>query len=330
MIEHIFLPGIDLKSANLLDEHKEWLKTWLSSVERESDAGDIASSLCIQGAISEIALYRSIKTDWIGIMDEYLTDENSQPLAYSERYGKRLHKFNQWKQNTIHAIHGRWWMERILNSDFDDKPIVSSIEQFIQSSGWIYNSMVSPTRLLGRMRAELMMSLAMGTEILLSARVLHKHKEVFHTLLSSTPRTNFLSAEYFRIKSLEHLDLTNIIPSQIEEVLSICEAGKGYCDFSVATKVDDYMGSRKRVGRDVALHSPVSSLHAYKISTYCGDAIKDHVGERIVSFGYYLKSNPFDIPHFRMRDIDIPFGTDLTPLEIIGASYITDAGTSHK
>jgi len=324
MFNHLFLPDVNLEEVKLPKHYSEWLLRWFRSIEQDLENGVISSSRCIQGAFIEIVIGGSIKTDWVGIMNEYLTDEKGLPIAYSEEFGELLNNFNQWKQNTIHSIHARWWLEKTIDDDSDVENLERNIKELIQPSGWIYNPLVSPTRLRGRMRAELMMSLAMGTEILRSGGIAKNHEDVFQALLSSTSRTNFLSAEYFRIKSLEHLGMIQLIPTHMENVIEMCEAGEGYCDFSVTTKVDDYMGSQKRVARDVALHSPISSLHAKGISQYLPIETREHIDARIHSFGNHLKLNPFDIPSFRMRDVDIPFGTDYTPLEIIGASYLIE------
>ena len=37
-----------------------------------------------------------------------------------------------------------------------------------------------------------------------------------------------------------------------------------------------------------------------------------------------LRKNPMGIPAFRMRDIEYPFGTSLTPLEVISSVIITN------
>src|SRR5687768_16682660 len=112
MIHHIFLPTLDIDHVTLLPEHEAWLKSWLQSIEPNIENGDIAASVCLQGVISEVLLYRRVISDWVGIMDEYLTVEG-KPLAYSENYGKRLYQFAFWAQSEVHAIHARWWIESV-------------------------------------------------------------------------------------------------------------------------------------------------------------------------------------------------------------------------
>ena len=85
------------------------------------------------------------------------------------------------------------------------------------------------------------------------------------------------------------------------------------------------MGTAKRIARDLAVHSPLSSLHAYYIASVLGDQIKEIVLRRLVNFGKYLLAVPLNtaIPAFIIRDlVDTPFGSDITVLEIIAASYI--------
>ena len=103
------MPTLDIDQVTLIPEHHDWLETWLKSVEPDIERGDVAASLCLQSAISERLLYGRIITDWIGIMEEYLTRDD-KPLAYSEQYGKRLYQFAFWMQSEVHAIHARWWV----------------------------------------------------------------------------------------------------------------------------------------------------------------------------------------------------------------------------
>ncbi len=320
MTTHIFLPTIRLEKSSFLPEHEAWLTTWLQNVEQDVERGDIAASVCLQGAISEVMLFGRPQTDWIGIMDDFLV-KDEKPIAYSEEYGKRLYKFAFWIQTEVHAIHARWFIELLCNSKsaFD---YVALIEDLIQPSGWIYNSLVSPTGLRTRMKSEYLMSLAMGIEILAAHNSLETQKPVFEGLISAENLTGYLSAEHFRLSALSVLDALNLRPVNIESILSPCEVGEGYCDFNVKAKVDDYMGTAKRIGRDIPVHSGMSTLHAISIASVCNDEMKNLVSERVNNFGNHIKNNPFDIQSFRMREIDIPFGTGLSPFEIIAVSGI--------
>lgn len=326
MNEHIFLPGVRINALALLPEYREWLSSWLRRVEREIEQGDIAASMCLQGAMSEIALYGSPQTDWIGNMDAYLLDQEGKPIAYSEKYGQRLYGYeDQWLQSEVHAIHVRWWVQQTYNSPFPQIEVDygALIEQLIQPGGWIYNPSVSETNIKTRMKSEYLMSLAMGIEILKSYSLLDdNYKILFESAASSVQRTSFLSAEYFRLKALDILGSMELAPVDLTNVLIACEAGKGFCDFSVKDKVDDYMGTAKRTARDIAVHSPLSNLHAFYIASLVNEGTKERVLAKLVDFGRYLEKEPFGIPAFKIRDLNIPFGSDITPLEIIAATAI--------
>jgi hypothetical protein len=309
-----------LSEITLLPEHETWLAAWLQELETNIEAGDIAASLCLQGAISEIALHGSVQTDWLGIMNEHLI-RDGKPIAYSEQYGKRLYQFPQWIQTEVHAIHARQWIE--MSSELAaslDYPVL--IVELIQPSGWIYNPSVSPTGLRTRMKSEYLMSLAMGVEILSPSPILDRNRAQFEATLSAVPVTGYLSAEYFRQHALAVLNATNLAPTGIDTVINSCEVGEGYCDFDVKAKIDDYMGTAKRVGRDIPVHSAISSLHALSLSSLCDADEQKRVSDRLNSFGKHLRANPMDIQPFKMRDIDTPFGTGLSPLEIVAASQI--------
>ncbi len=324
MNEHIFLSRVKLDALQLLPEYKDWLLAWLSAAEEYIEGGDVASSMCAQGVMSEFALYGSPKTDWLSIMNEYLSDKEGKPIAYSEKYGKHLYRFANWLQSDVHAIYIRWWIDQVCTSPFDqpDIPYGNLIEELIQPNGWIYNPAVSPTNIATRMKSEYMMSMAMGLEILDTFGLINERKEFFEAVLSSANKTDFLSAEYFRLQALQTIDSLDLAPTHLQQVITACELERGYCDFAVALKRDDYMGTVKRTSRDVAVYSPLSSLQAYTIASILGDDVKAHVFEKLVSLGEHLQSNPLDIPAFKIRDLDIPFGSDITPLEIIAASAI--------
>jgi hypothetical protein len=320
MITHIFLPMLDMEQVALLPEHRIWLENWLREIEPDIERGDVAASMCLQGAMSELLLHRRVVTDWIGVMQAFLT-RDGKPIAYSEQYGKRLYEFAFWIQNDVHAIHARWWMQRMCSADSGlDFP--GLIESLIQPSGWIYNLQVSPTNLRTRMKSEYLMSLAMGVEILKSYDCLEPHRTIFEGLLSDMPVTGYLSAEYFRAKALNLLGRPELAPTTLASVLAACEIGAGYCDFDVRAKVDDYMGTAKRTERDIPVHSALAALHASFLANLCDPVAKNRTIERMRHFSQHIKSEPMDIQPFRMREIDIPFGTGLSPLEVIAASGI--------
>ncbi len=328
MSGHVFLPGVRLEDTELLPEHAEWLGDWLRQVGENVEAGDVSSSMCLQGIMSELVLFGRARTDWLGVLQEYLTDK--EPLAYSQIYGRRLYKFEgQWRQTPVHAIHAHWWIHRTLDAEGPlDYP--SLIEERVQPPGWIYDPRVSPTRVRNRMKSELTMSTAMGVEILKSHGSMNGIEGKIVAALASMSMTGYLGAEYFRLKTLEAFSATEHVPTGLDAMLKECETDVGYCDFYVSSKVDDYMGTAKRFARDLAIRSPVSSLHAGHIGAYCDETVRAEVEERLRAFGEYLRENPMDIPAFRIRDLDAPFGTGLSPLEVIGASWLASGGEASQ
>ncbi len=326
--EHIFLPGVELDSLRLVSDHRDWLTEWLSVTGEAAEHGIVAASGCVQGVMSELVLEGRLLTDWHGIMEEYL-QHNGRASAYSEEYGKRLYKFNAWQQSPVHAIHARWWIERV-SGEQPSGVHVDRIWKLVQPSGWIYDPEVSPTRLRNRMRSELTMSMAMALEMLGASDTLAKDKSAFEATLSSEPRSQYISAEYFRLRALESLGSLPLAPTGLEAVLSTCEAGEGYCDFDVKGKVSDYMGTAHRVGRDLPVHSPLSSLHAYHISALCREEARSRATQRLMGFGSFLAKEPMGIPAFTIRDTKAPFGTDLSPIEVIAASWLVERfGDAH-
>jgi len=324
MIEHVFLPDLDLYTIDPRQAYREWLQRWLKEIERDLEDGNVASSLCLQGMMTELVLYKELRYDWRAIFAHYLTDEAGNPLAYSEQYGQRLYRFDsQWRQTPVHAVHTRFWVDRVYDPSTAVKPhYVQLIEGWIQPSGWIYNRDVSYTHLRTRMKSEYLMSFAMGLEIVAAADARTPREQRFTATVSSEPPTPYLSAEYFRLRALEQLGKPHLIPGTISAVIETCQAGAGYCDFAVSSKVDDYMGSAKRTGRDEAVHSPLAVLHAGYLARHCDTATQQAVRERIAHFRQHLVEEPLDIPAFRIRDITFPFGTDISPLEIIAAAAI--------
>lgn len=323
MTKHLFYPFLDFNGHILTDDYSRWLSSKLDEYNEKIEQGDISSSMCLQGVFIELLLNRRPIHDWIEIMDNYLLTEDDIPIAYSENFGKRLFNFNFWNQSPIHAIHARWWIEGIFNSPVEQrKRYAQIIERYIQPNGWIYNPHVSNTNPKTRMKNELMMSMLMGLEILKTHNQLSLYREKFQATLSSCPFTRYIGTEYFRVKSLELLESIDLRPRDIHQILSSSNSIPGYCDFSLEDKVDDYMGTAKRTSRDKIISSPFTSLQALYLATYSERDVREKVREKLYRYGQFLNRTPFDIPAFRMRDIDIPFGTGISPIEVIAASVI--------
>lgn len=318
MIEHILLPGIFESEISLHEKHKKWIGDWLHNVKKDISNGIISSSICIAGFISEQLVYGKNKIDWSNIMSKYLED-NESPLTYSENFGKKLYKFNQWKQTSVHSTYARWWIEKNLNNKM--KEIPKLIESFIQDNGWIYNELVSLTNIKTRMRAELFMSLGMGTEILVNENYLKKSKRDLISTTVLMPLTGFVSAEYFRFKTLRSLNEESKMVSGIDSSLKKCKTTPGFADFAIENKIDDYMGVAKRISRDEAVFSPISTLHALELAK--GVKIESNeIEEWKRGVQKHLEKNPLDIPALKMRDLKADFGDGVSIYEVISASKL--------
>lgn len=321
-MKNIFLPDIDLSSLMICDEYKDWLEKWLFELIENIEKEVISSSECIQGLLCEQLLGIS-NMDWLQVEQTLLRDEDDKPLAYSVEFGKKLYKFDsQWKQMPIYAIYNSYWISKFYG--VDTTRYQDLIFNLIQPSGWIYNPDVSATQIRTRMKSELFMSLAMGTEILLPENLDDTLKNRFEATLASIPLTGYVSAEYFRMEALKNIQRTYQFPEGLKDMLKKCEAGDGYNDFFVSEKIDDYMGSRKRTQYDTSIHTPLITNMAQLLSTIGGDTLVTDVNDRMHIYAEKLRKNPMGIPAFRMRDIEYPFGTSLTPLEVISSVIITN------
>lgn len=322
-MKYIFIPDIELEGMNVCDEYKKWVENWLFEINENIEKESISSSECIQGLLCEKLLGKET-IDWKTVEKDLLRDENNNPLAYSEEYGKKLYNFDaQWKQMPVYAIYNSFWINYYYG-EVDLLKYQTLVQNLIQPSGWIFNPEVSNTQLRTRMKSELMMSLAMGTEILFHDKLNNSIKNRFEATLASTPLTGYVSAEFFRVKALDNIGSTYQFPEGIKVMLEKCEAGEGYNDFCVSDKIDDYMGTRKRTQHDTAIHTPLISNMAYVLSSFGDEDLAELVSNRMHRYSDKLKSNPMDIPAFTMRDIEYPFGTSVTPLEIISAVIITN------
>jgi len=319
LIEHAILPGISCTKINLCKEHKEWIKDWLDTLDTEIGNDIISSSNCVAGFLAECLVNGSPKTDWLGLMKDQL-EEDGVPLSYSEEFGKRLYKFNHWKQVTVHAIYGRWWIETNLGNP--NPQWAKIIDGLIQPNGWIYNPEVSPTNIRTRMQSELFMSFSMGCEILSDAKMIRDESKFVSPIISK-PLTNYVSSEYFRCRALKTLGMKNQMVVGVEKILPKCKTAPGFADFSVADKIDDYMGVAKRSSRDLAIFSPVSTVQALRLAEDCGIDTST-IGHWLEETKSHLEKNPLEIPSLRMRDLDAAFGEGRTIYEIIAAAHLME------
>ena len=314
---------LDVSKVELLPAHREWLEQWVEKAGSRAESGLCSTSGCSTAAVCDSLLHGSPKWDWIGISSKYLTSHNGEPLAYSEAFGNQLHKFdNQWYQSPVHAIYGRWMIEQLCGQSNTTNERAIQIESLIQPSGWIFNPTVSPTNLRTRMRTELLMSMAMGTELLSKAEILNSHRAKMVAAIASQNRTLYLSAEHFRLLALNSLHALEQAPAGLEGLIQKNVAGLGYCDFTQESKRDDYMGTKKRTDYDVAVHSAIATLHAATVVEVCDSATQRLFAARAITFAKHVQANPMDIPAFRIRDLVYRFGRGITPIELVAASEV--------
>jgi hypothetical protein len=330
MTQHLLLPGLSLEKRVLHPAYEHYLREWREEAIQRAENDDVAASICHQASLVDLVLFGKVLHDWVGIMDEFLMDDGS-PLAYSETFGKRLHKFeHQYRQSTVHAIHTRWWIENLVNgSDVDHDRFADLILAKKQTDGLIYDCDVSETILRHRMKSELTMSMAMSAEILRASSKLSSNLavELATNITSPTkcPVVGYMSMEYFRLKALNILGYEPLFPVGIEGHIEACAEGLcvGWCDFAMKSKVDAYMGTAKRTQRDKPIHSPLIACYVSALLSKIQDVTKKAtVTGRLEDYACQLKSNPLNIPAFQMRDVPISFGDGITPIEIICASFL--------
>lgn len=328
MRQHIFIP-IEIEKGGCLPVYQQYLKEWRENVVTMADQEKVSASNCHQAVLIELVLEGRVTHDWLGIMNELLM-ENGVPTAYSFEYSKQLHKFNaQYKQSSIHAIYTKWWLENLVNKSVDHSFYAALISAKKQSDGLFYDKDISETILRHRMKTELTLSAAMSIEILQAAGQFNETAALeLATDLTATqkcPPLGYLSMEYFRLKSLELLNKSNLFPVGIEQHVSNASEGLsvGWCDFAMKSKVDAYMGTAKRTQRDKPIHSPLIACYVAKLAPVMESVeAQNEIVDRLNKYAAHLESNPNDLPAFQMRDIPINFGTDKTPIEVICASSL--------
>ena len=322
-MSYIFLDDDDLDGLYICREYRDWLEKWLTKINENIEKESISSSECAQGILCEKLLGKN-SVDWKQVEEEFLTDEDGNPQAYSEAYGKQLYNFGgQWQQMPVYAVYNSFWIHKHYG-ETDATKYQSIIRELIQPNGWIYNPEVSNTQIKTRMKSELLMSLAMGTEILLPDKLSKHDKDRFEAVLATMPLTGYVSAEYFRIKALKNIGRMYQFPEGLKDLLEKCEVQEGYNDFCLEEKRDDYMGTKKRTQHDSAIHTPLISHMVKLLCQTGGDELMDTYREKMHKYSNTLKSHPMGIPSFKMRDIEYSFGTGITPLEILAAVLITN------
>lgn len=330
MAAHPILPGVVLEVGFSHPTYERYLRAWREQAIIDADDGRAAASVCHQATLIDLVLDGRPTHDWLSVMKDLLTDAD-RPLAYSVGYGDRLYKFaGQFLQSTVHSIHTRWWVETLSKPEaVDHGKFADLILAKKGADGLIYDADVSPTILRHRMKAELSMSAAMGAEILSEAgRLTGALRSELATSLCDprkVPPLGYMTSEQFRLAALRILGHEEQFPVGIGEHIEACEVGleRGWGDFSMASKVDAYMGTAKRTSRDKPIHSPLVACHVGVLSAKVDEPAKQAaIMDRLTIYARSLAENPLDIPAFQMRDVPIPFGADLTPIEAISASHL--------
>ena len=337
MINYIFIPNVHFEKGSFFPIYEQYLKDWRSNAISFAEDGKVSASMCIQATLIDLIIEGKLSHDWLGIMDEFLT-ENGWPLAYSENYGKLLYKYTaQFKQTTVHSIHTKWWISCLTNMGKVDHAFFATlIAEKKQNDGLIYDKDVSKTILRHRMKTELTMSAAMSAEILNAAGILSEKLslELATELVSpiKCPTLGYMSMEYFRLVALMIMGQGNLFPIGISKHIEACAEGLdvGWSDFSMKSKVDAYMGTAKRSKRDKPIHSPLVACQINFLSkTILDKNSSSSIMKRLNDYSYYMELNPLDIPAFQMRDVPINFGADITPIEIICSSFLISSCQSN-
>ncbi|MEX9873972.1 hypothetical protein AB7X03_10870 [Providencia rettgeri] len=330
MTYHLLLPNINITNDFIHDKYKEYLLNWRESVMNAADDGILSSAECLQAVLIELSMNGRITHDWLTIMNELLV-ENHNFIAYSRGYGKLLYGFDkQFFQSTIHSIHTRWWIENLMEPQhIDYDKFAQLILSKKQKNELIYDFDVSETTLRHRMKSELTLSAAMSSELLLKAGKLTdslKNKlSASISDLTKIPLDGYILNEQFRLTALKFLSHEEQLPLGISEYIDACENNLefGWNDFPIDSKVDAYMGTAKRTSRDSAIHSPLVACHVSALSDVVDkNDRKKHRNTRLANYADYLSQKPLNIPAYHMRDILIPFGVGITPIEAICASWL--------
>jgi len=333
MTKHLLLPGVCLKNGFSHPAFNRYLRDWREQTINNANDGIVSASACLQAVFVDLVLEGKIQHDWLSVMSDLLTNTEGNPIAYSRNYGKQLYKFEeQYLQSTIHAIHTRWWIEKLTNPEkLDHEKYSKLILAKKNINGLIYDADISETTLRHRMNSELTMSAAMGAEILFESGKLTDilRDELSTSLcdLRKVSRFGYMVSEQFRLAALRILSHEEQFPVGIEKYIEACTVGLmyGWNDFVITSKKDVYMGTAKRTSYDKPIHSPLVACHVAILANKAEEPAKrTAIFDRLNAYALKLAENPLDIPAFQMRDVPISFGANITPIEAICASWIID------
>ena len=319
----LWIPSLSLP-GNYNGVYSEFLNRELNLIHDEINQDRLSASKALQGTLIESLLFGRSKFDWLGVITELLM-RNGKALAYSESFSSHLHGFkDQWEQYSIGAAYSQYWIRKHLSYSQLDFEYLNSKRDV---TGLYFDIDISPTKNSHRMKTEMAASSAMLLEMNKELNFLSSFnpRQTLSALDDSMlfPRYRYLSLEYFRkvIMELygEHMNDADLLGTFLMKCAS--ETKYGWSDFMMNEKLDDYMGTAKRTGRDRNIHSPMLALFAGHLSG--GGTGNSDIELRMREFSIHLKTDPWDIPAFKMRDLPYDFGPGLTSLEALAAITLT-------
>lgn len=319
----LWIPSLSLPD-NYKGIYSEFLNRELNSIQDEINQDRLSASKALQGVLIESLLFGRTKFDWLGVINELLI-RDGRALAYSESFSSHLHGFkDQWEQYSIGAAYSQYWIRKHLSCSQLDFEYLNSKKDL---TGLYFDIDISPTKNSHRMKTEIAASSAMVLQMNQDLNFLSSHNpgQTLSALDDSMlfPRYRYLSLEYFRKVIMDLHGEQKNDADLLGAFLVKCatEAKYGWSDFMMNEKLDDYMGTAKRTGRDSNIHSPMLALYAGHL---CGkETSNSDVEVRMHEFSTHLKANPWDIPAFKMRDLPYDFGPGLTTLEALAAITLT-------
>ncbi len=328
-IESVWTPKISKLSNSEVSRWVRHLENWFNSEIEKFENGEVAGSTILVAYLASQALPDKRNVDWAGIIQEHLMLDG-KALAYSEIYGQKLYKFDdQWQQFNVNSAYACWFIH--FNEGLEVGKFVDQIAKKRQAGGLYFDQDTSPTTYRHRMKSEIAMSTAMSLDVLTQSDALPDslRKESLAALVDplAMPVLNYLSYEYFRSRAVFSLDPTLLDRQRIETLLTKCaqEIEFGWSDFVMSEKTNDYMGTATRVSRDKNIHSPLLGSMASWLMDHTCPEIMSESKSRLEKYVTHLGKPQSDIPAFKMRDLQFDFGSSVSGIELISATYLTSA-----
>lgn len=313
MKDYINIPYLEyFNKKNIEIDIYNYLTTENSKIKSLLKDGNSSISMYLDLFLSSYCLDIKEK-EFKYLLEEQLVS-NYSCMAYSKKYSEQLYKFNnQYIQHDIYTEYSHWIISNYFNDDITQQK-EKIINNFIKENDFIYNENNSDTIENYRMKNELLMQTAMAYAIIDN----NKDTIIFN---KSIGEPEYISTEYFRYK-ISEITNTNYPYSQeqIKKLLKNCKADTGLCDFNSESKKDEYMGTQTRTERDKKIFSPIATLQGVYLADKLNLPIQSQAFRNEVKAWY--NKNGIEIPSFKMRDIDIPFGPGKTITEVIALGIL--------